>query len=341
MLITLTADANISEIRARLQGLGLWTQTFHGEHSGRPALVVEGFSKKISPESLREIAGVADVFVLDSQHPRVDEKAGRPAIVATARTTATTVDFSGDRPILMAGPCSVESEEQIFAAAEIVARAGGRMLRGGAFKPRTSPYSFHGRGEPALGWLRDAADAHGLGVVTEVMSEANVEAVAQRADLLQIGSRNMQNFALLRAVGKAGKPVLLKRGMAATLDDWLMAAEHCLAAGASAVVFCERGIRGFDTPTRNLLDLATVALLRHVYRQPVVVDPSHAVGRRDLILPLSRAAIAAGANGLLIEMHPTSTHAQSDGAQAISPAELDALANELAFTAPTVHAPQP
>jgi 3-deoxy-7-phosphoheptulonate synthase len=202
------------------------------------------------------------------------------------------------------------------------------LLRGGAFKPRTSPYSFAGHGEVALDWMRLAADAHGLGVVTEVMSEHDVEAVAGVADLMQLGSRNMQNFALLRAVGRANKPVLLKRGMAATIDDWLLAGEHLLSSGAAGVIFCERGIHGFDPSTRNLLDLGAVAVLACSLGLPVVVDPSHAAGRRDLVPPLSRAALAAGAHGLLVEMHPHAERARSDGPQALDAAALQRLAQE-------------
>jgi 3-deoxy-7-phosphoheptulonate synthase len=225
--------------------------------------------------------------------------------------------------VLISGPCSVETPEQIAECARLVRRAGGLLLRGGAFKPRSSPYSFSGHGADALRWLREAAKSEGLAVVTEVLGERDVDIVAEQADLLQIGSRNMQAFALLRAVGRARKPVLLKRGMAATVEEWLLAAEHLLVAGAPSVVFCERGLRSFDPRTRNLLDLGAVALLANVYRLPTLVDPSHAAGRRDLIEPLSRAAMAAGAHGLMIECHPDAAHAKSDGPQALDP---DALA---------------
>ncbi|MBD89375.1 MAG: 3-deoxy-7-phosphoheptulonate synthase [Deltaproteobacteria bacterium] len=208
----------------------------------------------------------------------------------------------GAPPVLAAGPCSAENPELVNRAAEDAVRAGARLLRGGAFKPRTSPYAFSGCGTEALNWLREAANAHGLGLVTEVMSERDVDAVAAVADLVQVGSRNMANFALLREVGRVGKPVLLKRGRAASIDDWRQAAEHLLHGGASGVIFCERGVAGTgERPeTRNTLDISAVALLKHVERSVVWVDPSHGAGRRDLILPLSRAALAAGADGLLI-----------------------------------------
>ncbi|MDH3297655.1 MAG: 3-deoxy-7-phosphoheptulonate synthase, partial [Gemmatimonadota bacterium] len=221
-------------------------------------------------------------------------------------------------PVLFAGPCSVESEDQIHTVARRLAGLGVRFLRGGAFKPRTSPYDFQGLGREALRWMRNAADESGLLVVTEALSESSLDDVAEVADLVQIGSRNMHNSPLLTAAGRTGRPILVKRGMAATVEEWLSAGEYCLAHGSPSVVFCERGIRSFDDGTRNLLDLAAVALLRHAHGVPVIVDPSHGLGRRDLILPLSRAAIAAGAAGVIVEVHPHPGTALSDGPQAIS-----------------------
>jgi 3-deoxy-7-phosphoheptulonate synthase len=232
----------------------------------------------------------------------------------------------------MAGPCSVESPEQLDEIARPLAALGVQFLRGGAFKPRTSPYSFQGHGAKALEWLRTVADRCRLKVVTEALAAEHVDAVAAVADLIQIGSRNMHNYALLRSIAKAGKPVLLKRGIAATLEEWLLAGEYCLLNGAAAVIFCERGIRGFDPTTRNLLDFGTVALLAAVHRQPVIVDPSHGAGRRDLILPLSRAALAAGASGLLLEIHAHPEDALSDGPQALLPDELAHLMSLLKGT---------
>lgn len=310
MLITLTDGAEPGEVRAALTGLGLWVSEFTGER-GTTHFVVRPHSGRVDRAALLAVPGVADVSEPPSAHPLVDAQ-------------AATVDVSSVRigrdapPVLMAGPCSVESEDQIHTVARRLAEIGATFLRGGAFKPRTSPYDFQGAGREALGWIREAADAYGLRVVTEAMSESTMEAVAEVADLIQIGSRNMHSTPLLQAAGRTGRPVLVKRGMAATVEEWLAAGEYCLDAGAPAVIFCERGIRSFDDRMRNLLDLASVALLRHVHGVPVVVDPSHALGRRDLVLPLSCAALAAGAAGLLVEVHPTPGTALSDGPQAVS-----------------------
>ncbi len=318
MLVTVNQHADPEQVQAELQGLGLWAQRLDS-HNGPTTLLIAPYSATVSIETLRAVAGVQDVHAARSARPRLDER------VRQAASIGTTVIGPGAPPVLMAGPCSVESEEQIQSAALMVRAAGGTLLRGGAYKPRTSPYPFDGHGEVALDWLRAAADAHGLGVVTEAMSEQHVDQVARVADLIQVGSRNMQNFALLRVVGATGKPVLLKRGRAATIDEWLLAGEHLLAAGAPDVIFCERGIASFDASTRNLLDLSAVAVLKHQHELLVLVDPSHATGRADLVLPLSKAALAAGADGLLIETHPDRRLAQSDGPQALQPDALQAL----------------
>jgi len=232
------------------------------------------------------------------------------------------------RPVVIAGPCSVENETQIIEAALAAREAGAQLLRGGAFKPRTSPYSFQGLGLDGVKLLAAAGARVGLPIVTEVMEPAMADVVAENADMLQVGSRNMQNFPLLRAVGRTGRPVMLKRGFASTLDEWLLAAEYILAEGNAHVVLCERGIRGFDTHTRNVLDLACVPLLARLTHLPVIVDPSHATGQRDLVLPMGVAAIAAGADGLMVEMHPRPDEALSDAAQTIDAATLRALATQ-------------
>jgi 3-deoxy-7-phosphoheptulonate synthase len=230
---------------------------------------------------------------------------------------------------VIAGPCSIESRKQILETARCVKAAGANMLRGGAYKPRTSPYDFQGLGAKALDWLADAGERTGMPVVTEVLSQEDVARVAEHADLIQVGARNMQNYALLRELARAKKPVLLKRGPSATIAEWLLAAEYLLAGGNPNVVLCERGIRTFETATRNTLDLAGVALVKQLSHLPVIVDPSHATGMRALVPAASRAAIAVGADGLLIEVHPRPDEAWSDGAQSLDPEAFAALIGEL------------
>jgi 3-deoxy-7-phosphoheptulonate synthase len=230
---------------------------------------------------------------------------------------------------LMAGPCSIEGEAQAFAIAEAVAKAGATVMRGGAFKPRTSPYSFQGLGEEGLRILRRAADAFGLAVVSEVMDTQQVALVARYADILQLGARNMQNFALLREVGHTDKPVLLKRGLAATIEEWLMSAEHILSQGNAQVILCERGIRTFETYTRNTLDLNAIPVVKELSHLPVIVDPSHGTGIRNKVAPMARASIAAGADGLIIEVHHDPDHALSDGAQSLYPDQYAELVGQI------------
>lgn len=309
MIVLLTEKADLKTVRGALTSLGLWTSLCEGQ--GQRALLVEPHSSAVSRLEVESIPGVAAVLAAPSPQPRIDAIAG-----SCVRVGPALIGAPGE-PVLMAGPCSVESRAQLQEAAAMAAAAGAQVLRGGAFKPRTSPYSFSGHGREALRWLREAADEHELGLVTEAMSEDEVPAVAEVADLIQVGTRNMQNFSLLRRIGETGKPVLLKRGMAARIDEWLLAGEHLMKAGASFVIFCERGIVGFDPKARNLLDLAAVAHLKLVHRQLVLVDPSHATGRRDLIPALARASLAVGADGLLIEAHPDSACALSDGPQAL------------------------
>jgi 3-deoxy-7-phosphoheptulonate synthase len=237
--------------------------------------------------------------------------------------------FGGEELAICAGPCGVESEEQLESAASAVAAAGANVLRGGAYKPRTSPYSFQGLGEKGLKILRDAGDRHGLGVVTEVLDPRDVEKVASYADMLQIGTRNMQNFALLREVGSTRTPVLLKRGLSATVQEWLLAAEYVMLGGNENVVLCERGVRSFDVATRNLLDIAVVPLLEEMTHLPVIVDPSHAVGIARLVAPIAIASVAAGAHGLMIEVHPDPANALSDGGQSLDREQFDQLMRKL------------
>jgi 3-deoxy-7-phosphoheptulonate synthase len=317
MIVTLTPGADLDFVRRGLAGLGLWVESVARSGSGDVHLQIGLGSSEVPVETVAALRGVSAVSVPESGHPRVD--AHGPVF------RVGELEAERALPIVIAGPCAVESEERTRRIAFELREQGVRFLRGGAFKPRTSPYAFQGHGKDALGWLRSAADACGMKVVTEVMSEVDVSIVAEHADVLQVGSRSMQSFALLRAVGRAGKPVLLKRSMSATIEEWLLAGEYLLAHGATSLAFCERGIRHFDQTTRNLLDLGAVALLSHVKRLPVIVDPSHGTGRRDLVLPLARAALAAGAAGVMIETHDDPARAESDGPQALLPAELARL----------------
>ena len=281
---------------------------------------------RVAFEDLACVAGLIDA----SDAPDlVDRPAGRePTVVRVGDAV-----FGGASISLIAGPCAVEDEERLLAIARAVRAAGATMLRGGAYKPRTSPWSFQGSGREGLAALARARAEVGLPIVTEVLDPRDVAAVAEVADVLQVGSRNMSNFALLAEVARARKPVLLKRGLAATVREFLLAAEHVLARGEERVLLCERGVRSFDGTTRNLLDVGAVAYLKRATHLPVIVDPSHAAGRSDLVAPLARAGLAAGADGLIVEVHPAPNEARSDGAQALSPADFAELAQAAAALA--------
>ena len=244
--------------------------------------------------------------------------------------------IGGDEVIVMAGPCSAETEEQVQTTAAAVKRAGAKVLRGGAFKPRSSPYSFQGLGEEGLRMLRTAADGHDLKLITEVMDISQIEVIDKYADIFQVGARNMQNFTLLRELGRTRKPVMLKRGIAATVEEWLLSAEYVLSGGNSHVMLCERGIRTFETATRNTLDISAIPIVKELSHLPVIVDPSHGTGRRDKVAPLARAAAAAGADGLIIEVHCDPDHALSDGAQSMFPVQFERLMAELRIIAPAI-----
>jgi 3-deoxy-7-phosphoheptulonate synthase len=246
------------------------------------------------------------------------------------------VTIGGNEVVVMAGPCSVESEEQIFTIAEIISKSGAKILRGGAFKPRTSPYSFQGLGEEGLKLLRKAGDKYKLLVITEVMEISQIQLIEEYTDIFQIGARNMQNFSLLREVGKASKPVMLKRGLAATVEDWLMSAEYILSNGNMNVMLCERGIRTFETYTRNTFDLSAIPVVHKRSHLPVVADPSHATGLRDKVLPMARAAIAAGADALMVEVHHDPENALSDGPQALLPYQFLEMMRQIKLIAEVI-----
>lgn len=261
--------------------------------------------------------------------------AGLKSVRSTIEVNGVTI--GGKEIILMGGPCAVESSLQMSQSAETVKKAGGKILRGGVFKPRTSPYSFQGLGLEGVSYLVQAAKEQNLLCVTEVIDAPSLELVVDKVDLIQIGARNMQNFELLKLAGKTNKPIILKRGLSATIEEWLLAAEYILAAGNPQVILCERGIRTFEPSTRNTLDLSAIGVAKALSHLPVIVDPSHAAGRRDLIASLSKAAIAAGADGLLIETHPNPTEAVSDGPQSLTPEQFVQLAGELGVVAESVN----
>jgi 3-deoxy-7-phosphoheptulonate synthase len=246
------------------------------------------------------------------------------------------VRIGGDEVVVMAGPCSAESETQVLQTAAAVKRAGAKVLRGGAFKPRSSPYSFQGLGEEGLRLLRHGANQHDLRLVSEVMDVSQIELMDRYVDIYQVGARNMQNFTLLRELGRVRKPVLLKRGISATIEEWLLSAEYVLAGGNMAVILCERGIRTFESYTRNTLDISAIPVVKKLSHLPVFVDPSHGTGRRDKVAPMARAAVAAGADGLLIEVHCDPDHALSDGAQSLFPVQFERLMAELRIIAPAI-----
>ena len=254
------------------------------------------------------------------------------------RTIVSMGDFriGGDEVIVMAGPCSAETEEQVEAAAATVAGAGAKMFRGGAFKPRSSPYSFQGLGEDGLKMMRAACDRHRLKLVTEVMDVSQIDLVERYADMLQVGARNMQNYSLLRELGHRRTPILLKRGISATIEEWLLSSEYILSGGNTDVVLCERGIRTFETYTRNTLDISAIPVIHKLSHLPIVADPSHGTGLRNKVAPMARAAVAAGADGLIIEVHPDPDHAKSDGAQSVFPEQFDRLMAELRIIATAI-----
>jgi 3-deoxy-7-phosphoheptulonate synthase len=250
--------------------------------------------------------------------------------------TVGKVKMGGPEVVIMAGPCSVESAEQIEITAELVAKAGAKVIRGGAFKPRSSPYSFQGLGESGLKMMREAADRHGLLVVSEVMDRSQIQLLADYADILQVGARNMQNFHLLRELGQVRKPILMKRGIAATIEEVLLSAEYIMTGGNYDVILCERGIRTFETATRNTMDISAIPVLKHLTHLPVWADPSHGVGKRNFVPAMARAAVAAGADGLIIEVHHDPEHALSDGAQSLYPEQFAELMPQLRVIASAV-----
>ena len=286
---------------------------------------VVGDKKLLQDVPLEAMSGVEKVVAITSGY----KLASRQFKPENSVIDVDGVQIGGNKLVVMAGPCAVESREQLLESAAIVKQAGATFLRGGAYKPRTSPYSFQGLEEQGLKFLAEAREVTGLKIVTEVVDPQSVAVVAEYADVLQIGARNMQNFQLLKTVGRAGKPVLLKRGIAATIEEWLNAAEYVMNEGNYKVMLCERGIRTFETATRNTLDLSAVAVLKNACHLPIIVDPSHGTGHWKLVRPMARAAVAAGADGLMIEVHPKPDEAMSDGMQSLTPENFTTLMTEI------------
>ncbi|MGE5749160.1 MAG: 3-deoxy-7-phosphoheptulonate synthase [Gemmatimonas sp.] len=299
----------------------------------RTAIGIVGNDGRVDGSRLAALPGVVQIIHVTQPYKQVSRE-WRPE--STIVTIAPGVSFGGDDVPIIAGPCSVESEEQIVESARIARAAGATALRGGAFKPRSSPYAFQGLGKKGLELLEIARRETGLPIVTEAMDDEGAHLVAEVADLIQIGARNMQNYSLLKTVGRIGKPVLLKRGMAATITDLLMSAEYILSEGNAQVILCERGVRTFDPATRNMFDLTAVPTVHRMSHLPIIADPSHGTGIRDRVTPMARAAVAAGADGVLIEMHPHPDSALSDGAQSLYPEQLTSLIEELRAVATAI-----
>jgi 3-deoxy-7-phosphoheptulonate synthase len=326
MIVVMNRNASVTDISSvirKIEAMGYKPRPSHGQQ--QTVIGIIGANKSEEFAEIEKMAGVAQITPVTKSFKLVN-RAFQPD---PTRVKVNGVTIGGDEFVVMAGPCSVESSDQLHAAARGVHAAGGRILRGGAFKPRTSPYSFQGLGEDGLRILLAAKTETGLPIVTEVMTPGLVPLVARYADILQVGARNMQNYALLEAVGKVKKPVLLKRGMMSTVEELLNAAEYILANGNTQVMLCERGIRTFETTTRNTLDICAVPAIKQVSHLPVIVDPSHATGRRDMIASMSRAALAAGADGIIVEVHPDPDTALCDGDQSLTIDGFHDMMNEL------------
>jgi 3-deoxy-7-phosphoheptulonate synthase len=318
-----TAD-QIDRVVHVIEEMGYQARPMPG--SQRTTVGLVGNDGRVDSSRIEALAGVAEVIHVTKPYKQVSREWKQEN---TLVRIAPGVVFGGEQIQIIAGPCSVESERQIVTAAHLVRDAGATALRGGAFKPRSSPYSFQGMGKKGLELLALAKRETGLAIVTEALDEEGIHLVAEYADCIQIGARNMQNYSLLRAAGRVGKPVLLKRGMAATISDLLLSAEYILAEGNEQVILCERGIRSFDTMTRNLFDLTAIPLVQKLSHLPMIADPSHGTGLRDKVTPMARAAVAAGADGIIVEVHPNPEGALSDGAQSLYPEQFTSLVKEL------------
>ncbi len=333
MLVVMQEGATEAQIQAVIDRLVSMNFTVH-RSTGVMHTVLGGVGpvENFDPADLEALEGVKEAHRIVSPY----KLASRHWKPGGTIVKIKDVEIGGARLVMMAGPCSVESEDQIARAAEIVAKGGGKVIRGGAFKPRSSPYSFQGLGEQGLKLLRKAADGAGLLVISEVMDQTQIPLMAGYVDIFQVGARNMQNFNLLKELGKIKKPVLLKRGIAATIEELLLSAEYLMCGGNYQVILCERGIRTFETYTRNTMDISAIPVAKKLSHLPIVADPSHGTGRRDQVLPMGRAAVAAGADGLLVEVHHDPDHAISDGAQTLRPEQYFELMEQLRIIAPAV-----
>ncbi|MBU1678961.1 MAG: 3-deoxy-7-phosphoheptulonate synthase [Bacteroidetes bacterium] len=321
----------IENVVKRLEDYGFQIHKSTGVQ--RTVIGAIGVQPGFDTRKVKILDGVADVYRVTAPFKQASRSFKEDKTVIKVKD----VEIGGDEIVLIAGPCSIESEEQMFKLAEVVSKSGSKILRGGAFKPRTSPYSFQGMGEEGLVIMRDAAEKNNLVTITEVMQIGEIDVIEKYIDIFQVGARNMQNFALLKELGKTQKPVMLKRGLAATIEEWLMSAEYILANGNPNVMLCERGIRTFETYTRNTFDLSAIPIVQKISHLPVIADPSHATGYRDQVPPMARAAVAAGADGLMIEIHHDPENALSDGPQALLPEVYLELINELKLIAKAIH----
>lgn len=326
MLIVMKPDATQADVERVLEvieHLGFKAHAMPG--SNRTAIGITGNKGAVDPAHFENLNGVADAIRVTKPYKLISKDL-RPekSVIKVGNST-----IGGDELAIIAGPCAVETVDQVFAVAEVVAKSGVNFFRGGAFKPRTSPYAFQGKGEDGLKILAEVRDQYGLNIVTEAMDERGVDLVEKYGDCIQIGARNMQNFSLLKYVGKTRKPVLLKRGMSATLDEFLLAAEYIMAEGNYDVILCERGIRTFDTHARNTLDVSVVPAVKRVSHLPIIIDPSHSSGHNYMVNPLARAGVAVGADGLIIEVHPCPEEALCDGAQALTLAQYTELVEQM------------
>lgn len=334
MLVVMQSDATAAQIDAVCRVIGeMGYKAVPMPGGQRTAIGLVGNDGRVDDSQIVGLAGVAQVIHVSKPFKQVSRE-WKPE--TTQVTLAPGVVVGGNDVIVIAGPCSVESEQQILTAARAVRAAGATALRGGAFKPRSSPYSFQGLGTKGLALLALAKRETGLALVSEAVDEAGADQVAEHADCIQVGARNMQNYSLLRAVGRLGKPVLLKRGMAATIHELLLSAEYILAEGNPHVILCERGVRSFDTVTRNMFDLTAIPIVQKLSHLPIIADPSHATGLRDQVTPMARAAVAAGADGVMVEVHPTPDKALSDGAQSLYPEQFTRLMVELRVIAEAI-----